>query len=125
MEVSSHNLARESQPRRIILMFACFCSLIILFTVPIEEVHHFAAHFRTGEVRRSLERHTAHASDDAPPSDPRPRREIVSAPIIMPILCADTAHAYTLTAFTEIPITRLLSRLKVGSHSDSDHDSLS
>jgi hypothetical protein len=123
MKGRPHNLRGESFSR-IVMVLACFSSLLILFTVPIERVHHFAVHFRTGEARRAAERHTALASDDAPPADPRPHRGTLSAVTITPVLCAATrADAYAAT--TEVPIARLLSRLKLGSRSDSDSDSLS
>ena len=123
MEARSHNWIHRSGFGHVVLLAVCFSSLLILLTFPIERAHRFGVHFRAGEVRRTIDRDTPLAFGDARSPDPRSRHEIVAA-LAAPVLSAAVIHAEAPSEATEIPLTRLLSRLKLCSHS-SDPDSLS
>lgn len=108
----------------LVLAVICLSSLLILLTFPIERVHQFGVHFRTGEVRRMVERDIPQAFGDSRPLDPRARHEIVFALAAIPGLNT-VSRAGAPAEATEIPSFRLLSRLKLCSHNSGDSDSLS
>jgi len=46
---------------------ACLTAMLLLLSFPMTPAHRFSTHFRSPEIRRSLERHTFVASYDAHP----------------------------------------------------------
>lgn len=126
MDARFHNRVERSGLGNFVLVTTCFTSLAFLLTLPI------ARHHRLGldcsgadEAGCPAEIQIELAVDGMRQLDPRPRNEIVSVLTMTPVSNAATAHAGAPAATTEIPLARLLSRLKLGSHTDSDHDSLS
>ncbi len=94
---------------------ACLTAMLLLLSFPMTPAHRFSTHFRSPEVRRSLERHTFVASYDAhpdiEPSDinlaPTPEAQIeVSAGVASP-------RAFELPR--PVSLARLLMRPKLGS----------
>jgi hypothetical protein len=126
MESCFHNRVKRSGLGHFVLVTTCFTSLAFLLTLPMTRHHRFGLDCSgADEAGCPAELQIELAVDGIRPLDPRPRHQIVSALAMMPVSNAATAHAGAPAATTEIPLARLLSRLKLGSHTDSDHDSLS
>jgi len=99
-----------------VLRFAiCLTAMLLLLSFPMTPAHRFSTHFRSPEVRRSLERHTFVASYDAHP-DIEPS-DINLAPT--PEAQIEISVGVTLLRAFELPrpvsLARLLMRPKLGS----------
>ena len=104
---------------------ACVVSVLMLLTFPVRQAHQFAPHFRTPQVRRSVERHTPISQPEAGPVE----RHAHQAVVPMLFTPADDA-GYVAKPFahfeipSQVPIARLLSRLKLGSSRSGGQDPL-
>ena len=103
---------------------ACVASILMLLAFPIRPVHQFANHFRTPEVRRSMERHTPVAQPEAGPAESIAHQAVLPA-LVAPV---DTGDVITpigeFELSSEIPLSRLLLRLKLGPSRAGDQDPL-
>lgn len=108
---------------RIAHIAACAIGLMMLLSVPIQRPHRFTDHFRGPEVRRSIERHTKIAP---PESGPENRIQFdVLRRLAAPV--DDEAEIKALPDFDpvpQVPLTRLLLRLKLASSRAGAQDPL-
>jgi hypothetical protein len=126
MDARFHDWVKRSGLGHFILVTTWCASLAFLLTLPMARHHRFGLDCSgADETGSPAELQIELAVGDMQTLDPRPRNEIVSALTIAPVPSAATARAGAPAATTEIPLARLLSRLKLGSHTDSDRDSLS
>jgi hypothetical protein len=103
---------------------ACIVSVAMLLSFPATRFHNFPTHFRNPEVRRATERHTGVAPrtektpDAVAQSDLLPRffAPVETAGKIVP--------ADNFEAVSEVPLSRLLHRLKLNPCGSSGQDPL-
>jgi len=104
----------------------CVVSVAMLLVFPMQSAHQYANHFRTPQVRRSIERHTfiAHPDGDAAPAQ-RIANQAVFPALLVPL---DAGNAVKPIAnfelSSQVPISRLLLRLKLGSPRSGSQDPL-
>jgi hypothetical protein len=103
---------------------ACIVSMVMLISFPTVRVHSFADHFRPPEIRRTTQRQTYvaaeshHVQENVVRSDVRPK---FFAPVETPCsLAGDRGFEST----SEIPLVRLLHRLKLNPSGLSGQDPL-
>ena len=100
----------------------CIVSIAMLLLIPATKVHHFGTHFRSPEVRRTAQRHTAIAHSDSS----APQRIAESTPL--PAFFTPTETFSKTVALDsvrhEIPLVRLLHRLKLNPSGSSGQDPL-
>jgi hypothetical protein len=102
----------------------CIVSLAMLLLVPATRVHNFGTHFRSPEVRRTVQRHIsiAHGDSNAP--------ERIGAGAPLPAFFTPTetfSKTVALDRFElhdEVPLVRLLNRLKLNPSGSSGQDPL-
>jgi hypothetical protein len=103
---------------------ACVVSVLMLLVFPIRKAHQFTIHFRSPEVRRSIERHTPIAQPESEPAE-RIAHHAVLPTLLVPI---DTGDAVKPVADFErspqVSLSRLLLRLKLGSSRSGSQDPL-
>jgi hypothetical protein len=92
----------------------CALSAMSLLAFSLRPAYQSTVHLRTPEVRRSVERHTSVAEPEASPAGR------IADGAVVPALAAPVDAAITVKPrlepepSTEIPLTRLLLRLKLG-----------
>jgi|SRR5580698_862587 hypothetical protein len=104
---------------------ACVLSVAMLLSFPAGNAHRFNPHFRSPEVRRTAERHTSIAS----PS--HVTDESALQPRVMPTFFAPMQSSATalgrdrgFASPAEVPVLRLLNRLKLCTSGSSGQDPL-
>ena len=95
----------------------------MLLAFPIRSAHQFSDHFRTPEVRRSIERHTPIAHPDSRSAERTPHQALLPA-LLIPTDDLGAIKPAAHFDLAEIPISRLLLRLKLGSSRSSSQDPL-
>jgi hypothetical protein len=109
---------------RLFSLGICLLSVLTLLTFPMQSAHQFTDHFRTPEVRRSIERHTPIAQPESEAAERIPHQPVLPTRII-PI---DDGVVITAVAnfglSSQVPLSRLLSRVKLGSRSSRAPDPL-
>jgi hypothetical protein len=103
---------------------ACIVSIAMLLSFPATRVHNFGTHFRTPEVRRAIERHSsvAHSHDNA--------LDRVAQSDLLPMFFTPTETASKIVplgnfeAASEVPLPRLLNRLKLNPAGSGGQDPL-
>jgi hypothetical protein len=118
---------RRRRANKTIQWVLCLFSLLMLVTLPIQRSHEFRVHYRSDRVRRTLEHHSELAQS-APGAVDRVVKEawrpaeiwwIEPEPALTPVI--------TTNEFTDripVPISKLLSRLKLGRSSSGGQDPL-
>jgi len=102
----------------------CMVSVLMLLAFPIRSAHRFENHFRTPEVRRTVERHTVVAHSESAPIE-RIAHQAVMPALLVPIdLREANEPASKVELSSPIPISRLLLRLKLGSARSGSQDPL-
>ena len=108
----------------VLSLAACIVSVLMLLAFPVQSGHQYGSHLRTPEVRASIERHTFVAYPEAENAD-RIANQAVMLAVVTPI---ETSDAITLVAspdlFPQVPIARLLARLKLGPSRSGGQDPL-
>jgi hypothetical protein len=97
---------------------------LMMFALPMQRAHQFTDHFRTREVRRTIERHTFLAQPEADPAERVAHIAILPA---LPVPVETCSNVKPLAAFEitpHVPLTRLLLRLKLGPSRASAQDPL-
>jgi hypothetical protein len=103
---------------------ACAFSVLMLLTLPIRSGHQYTNHFRTPEVRRTVERHTYVAHTNAGPAESVPHQNVL-APLLATVDDGDVIKPVVDSEIsTQIPISRLLLRLKLGWSRSGNQDPL-
>jgi len=103
--------------RKAICQMGVVVSLIgalALLAFPIRGAHQFTAHFRTGEICRSIESHTLAALAEV---DPAKLVADCAAFPALPMLAqirSDAKPLFCLESASRVPLTRLFLRLKLG-----------
>jgi hypothetical protein len=117
-----HLGAREIRP--LINVVAVLLGLLMLLAFPMRQVHQFTDHFRASEMRRSVERHTFLAQPEADPAERVAHCALVPA---LPVPVENQSNVKPVPAFeftSPVPLTRLLSRLKLGRSRAGSQDPL-
>jgi hypothetical protein len=117
-----HSTARKVA--RLLNLAACVTSILMLLAFPIHSAHQFSDHFRTPEVRRSIERHTPIAHPDSGTSERIPHQALLPVLLMSPDYGEAIKPAPTWELASQIPSSRLLLRLKLGSSRSSSQDPL-
>lgn len=122
MSMCLHSTARKVA--RLLNLAACVVSILMLLAFPIRSAHQFSDHFRTPEVRRSIERHTPIAHPDSGASERIPHQTVLPA-LMVPLDYGEAIKpALTWELASQIPSSRLLLRLKLGSSRSGSQDPL-
>jgi hypothetical protein len=121
MSIRSHFIQRKAAS--LLSLAACVVSILMLLAFPIRSAHQFSDHFRTPEVRRSIERHTPIAHPDSRSAERTPHQALLPA-LLIPTDDLDALKPAAHFDFAEIPISRLLLRLKLGSSRSGSQDPL-
>jgi hypothetical protein len=92
----------------------CVLSVLSLLAFSMPPAHQCTVHLRTPEVRSSIERHTSVAEPEAGPAGRIADGAVVSA-LFTPVDTANTVKSReNVEPSSEVPLTRLLLRLKLG-----------
>jgi hypothetical protein len=114
-------------PRRIaglLNVAACVVSVLMLLAFPMQRGHQFAAHFRSPEVRRSIERHTPIAHPEAGTAE-RIAHQAVLPALLVYVDTGDVVEpAANIEFASQVPLARLLLRLKLGPSRSGGQDPL-
>ncbi len=122
MNLPPHVGMRE--PRSSIDLATALLGLLMLLAFPMRPVHQFTDHFRASEIRRSVERHTFLAQPEADPAERVARGAILPA-LTVPVATFSAVKPLAVFEFTsQVPLTRLLLRLKLGPSRASAQDPL-
>lgn len=103
---------------------ASLISVLMLLAFPVQRTHRFTDHFRTSEVRRSIERHTFVAQPEADPAERVAHCAVLPA---FPVPVPTDGKVRPLAGFEYAPrvsLTRFLLRLKLGPSRASAQDPL-
>jgi hypothetical protein len=99
---------------RLFNLAACIVSVLTLLTFPMQAAHQFTDHFRTPEVRRSIERHTPLAQPESQATDRIPHQALLPH-ILIPVEDGKAIVPVTNLEFSsQVPLSRLFSHLKLG-----------
>jgi hypothetical protein len=99
---------------RLFNLAACIVSVLTLLTFPMQSAHQFTNHFRTPEVRRSIERHTPVTQSESQVTECIPYQALLPN-LIIPVDEGKVPIRVTNFEFaSQVPLSRLLSRLKLG-----------
>ncbi len=113
-----------SSIRVLLQAVACVVSMVMLLSFPAAKAHAFGTHFRNPEVRRTIERHTSIAHPDqnlqkgVAPTDTLPRFFIPIETVNKIVPLGD------FESIPEVPLPRLLNRLKLNPSGSSGQDPL-
>jgi hypothetical protein len=98
--------------------------IVMLLSFPANGSHHFDAHFRSNEVRRSIVRHAVVAAPEADAARTIARIDVQPA-IPMPVIVETAVEPLSnLEASAEVSLFRLLQRFKLGLSRSSGPDPL-
>ena len=98
--------------------------IVMLLTFPAGGSHHFSAHFRSNEVRRSIVRHAIVAGPEADAARTIARIDVQPA-IPMPVIVETAVEPLSnLEVSAEVSLFRLLQRFKLGASRSSGPDPL-
>ena len=98
--------------------------IAMLLSFPATGSHHFDAHFRSNEVRRSIVRHAVVAGPEADAARIVARIDVQPA-IPMPVIIETAAQPFSnLEVSAEVSLIRLLQRFKLGPSRSSGPDPL-
>jgi len=117
---------RRRHGNKTIQLVLCLLSLLMLVTLPIQRSHEFRIHFRSERVRRTLEHHSELAQS-APGVVDRVVQEAWRPAGSWWVEPEPAVVAFITNEFTDrvpVPISRLLSRLKLGPSSSGGQDPL-
>jgi hypothetical protein len=115
---------KSSRIRELLQMAAWAFGALVLLTFPMRSAHQYTNHFRTPEVRRSIERHIFVAHTNLDPAE-RISQQSVLRTIVVPLDGQDAISPLDRSQFRSlIPISHLLSRLKLGSSRSDSQDPL-
>jgi hypothetical protein len=108
-----------------LLRFVAFAfSVLMLLTLPIRSAHRYTNHFRTPEVRRTVERHTYVVHGNAGSAECVSHQDVL-VPVRVSVDDGDAIKpAIDSEIAPQIPISRLLLRLKLGSSRSGNQDPL-
>lgn len=102
----------------------CIVSVLMLLTFPMQRVHQYTNHFRTPQVRRLIERHTSVAQPEAGTTE-RIAYQAVLPTLAETIETGDVvAPVVDIECSPQVPLSRLLLRLKQGFSRSSSQDPL-
>jgi len=102
----------------------CVVSVAMLLSFPASSVHNFGTHFRTPEVRRALERHTSVAQSEGTTD------ELVARTDLLPTFFTPAETVSKIVPLdnfeppSEVALSSLLNRRKLGSRGSGGQDPL-
>ena len=102
----------------------CVVGVLMLLAFPIRQAHQFTNHFRTPEVRRSIERHTPIAHPEAGIAERIAHQAVLPALLVHIDTGAVVEPAANIEFASQVPLSRLLLRLKLGSSRSGGQDPL-
>ncbi len=103
----------------------CVVGVAMLVSFPANNVRRFDDHFRAPEVRRSIERHTFFAQPELTGAEQIAHAEVAPT-VLIPVTRPDFSKPLAnFRIVSEIPLTRLLLRLKLGPARSGGSDPLS
>ncbi len=103
---------------------ACVVSLLMLLVFPMGPEHQFTGHFRSPEVCQSIERHTPIAQPEARTTECIAHQAALPA-LLMLINNGDVVEPVANIEFSpQVPLSRLLLRLKLGPSRSGGQDPL-
>jgi hypothetical protein len=109
---------------RALRIVPCIVSIVMLLLFPVAKAHTFGPHFRTPEVRRAAERHTAVAYGE----NDTPQRVAQSNPLPRFLASPETGGkiflSHNFDSTFEVPLSQLLHRLKLNPCGSSGPDPL-
>lgn len=103
-------------------LLACAVSLLMLLAFPLRSAHQYTNHYRAPEIRRAIERNTPIAHPEAETA------ECIAHQAVLPRLLAPThtgevaEPVSNIEFFSQVPLSRLLLRLKLGSSRSGGQD---
>jgi hypothetical protein len=111
--------SRPLKPAAIFNLVVCAFSVLMLLTLPIRSAHQYQNHFRSPEVRRTIERHTFFAHTNIGPAE-RISHSAVQPTLLASVEDEDAIEPAGNREFSPPILTsRLLLRPKLGSRSNS------
>jgi hypothetical protein len=120
MNQSVHLGANEPGSR--IARVTALVGLLMMLTFPMQPAHQFSDHFRADEARQTIERHTFLAQRPAGPTE-RIAQCAVRPALSVRIAIPSEVNPPPASEFTsDIPLIRLLLRLKLGPSHTSAQD---
>ncbi len=105
-------------------LVVCIVSLAMLLLVPATRVHNFGTHFRSPEVRRAAQRHTSIAHSDSNPNERIAESTPLPAFFTPTETFSNTIALDSFVSYAEVPVVRLLNRLKLNPSGSSGQDPL-
>jgi hypothetical protein len=122
MSIRFHSITRKAAT--LLNLAVCVVSVLMLLAFPLRSAHQFTDHFRTPEVRRSIERHTPIAHPDSRIADRIAHQAIMPAFLVPVDIGEATFSVANVEVSSKTPISRLLLRLKLGSSRSGGQDPL-
>ncbi|MGA2412345.1 MAG: hypothetical protein ABSG46_18420, partial [Candidatus Binataceae bacterium] len=100
--------------------------LLMLLTMPIQRPHQFSVHYRTTQIRRTYQRYNCVAHSQPGPSDRLAGDGMAPAVFkwLQPEAATKPLISNELLNETPVPLSHLLSRLKLGSPASDKQDPL-
>jgi hypothetical protein len=95
-------------------MMASLIGALALLAFPIRGTHQFTAHFRTGEIRRSVESHTFATQAEADPAKWVADCAALPAAPMLTVIRTSAKPLPFIRSASNVPLRRLLLRFKVG-----------
>jgi hypothetical protein len=103
---------------------ACIVSVLMLLAFPVQRVHQYTNHFRAPQIRRSIVRHTPIAHPEAGTAERIANQAVLPALPVYIDTGDEVAPAANIEFVPQVPISHLLSRLKLGSSRSGGQDPL-
>ena len=106
-------------------MLAATLALVMFVCLPFERAHSFTNHLRPPVTRRAAQRHTSIAQPDTSPAEQVIKCPLLPTPFIAMAITAPTLPLLDSESRPDLPLPRLLRRLKLGIARASSPDPLS
>jgi hypothetical protein len=122
MSTSFHSSALKAAG--LLNLAACIVSVLMLLVFPMQRVHQYTNHFRAPEIRRSTLRHTPIAQRESGPAE-RIAHQAVLPALLVYVDTGDVVEpAANIEFASQVPLSRLLLRLKLGPSRSGGQDPL-
>jgi hypothetical protein len=119
-------IPRRQGCRKSVQLALGLLGLLMFVTLPIQRAHQLRVHYRTEPVRRTLERHSevAQSVPAAPDLVVKEAWRPATIWFLEPEVATPPPAIYEFADYFPVPISRLLSRLKLGRRSSNGQDPL-
>jgi len=123
-EMGTRSNSTAFQAASVLNFAACLVSVLMLLAFPMQSAFRLADHFRAPEVRRSIVRHTFIAQHQSGPVD-RIARQAVLPAFPAPIDTENVTEPISnIEISSQVPLSRLLLRVKLGPSRSGGRDPL-